>query len=68
MADDREQLFEKYQRGKNSSNTSGSGIGLWLVRCIIDQYHGTITLKNDALSVAATLRIPLSHTLNEQSS
>lgn len=54
-----ELLFEKYQRGRGSSNTSGVGIGLWLVREIITQHHGTVSLKGDETGVTATVRLPL---------
>jgi len=66
MEDDHEQLFEKYQRGSNSNNTSGSGVGLWLVRTIIEQYHGTVTLENNAQSITVTLRLPLSQAFNSK--
>ncbi len=54
-----ERIFEKYQRGSSSSNTSGAGIGLWLVREIVTQHGGSIALKGAASGVEATVRLPL---------
>ena len=54
-----EDLFKKYERGANSSNTSGAGIGLWLVRQIIEQHNGSITLESNPPDVITTVRIPL---------
>lgn len=53
-----EQLFEKYRRGR-SSNTTGAGIGLWLVRQIVEQHHGHVTLTGTASGVMATVSLPL---------
>ncbi len=33
-------LFDKYRRGGSSHDTPGAGIGLWLVRQIIEQHLG----------------------------
>jgi two-component system, OmpR family, sensor histidine kinase ArlS len=37
--EEREKLFEAFRRGKNSQNISGSGLGLRIVKRILD-YHG----------------------------
>jgi PAS domain S-box-containing protein len=52
-------FFEKYQRGSNSMNTGGAGLGLWLVRNIINQHNGKVFLKGIASGVEATVRLPL---------
>lgn len=54
-----EQVFEKYSRGTTSTNTSGAGIGLWLVREIIEQHGGTVTLESTSNGIEATVRLPL---------
>jgi PAS domain S-box-containing protein len=56
-----EALFEKYQRGRNSMNTGGAGLGLWLVRSIINQHNGNITLTGSQSCVEAKVRLPLIH-------
>jgi PAS domain S-box-containing protein len=52
-------FFEKYRRGSNSMNTSGAGIGLWLVKNIIEQHKGTVNLKGIPTGVEAVVRLPL---------
>ncbi len=54
-----ETLFDKYQRGRNSMNTSGAGLGLWLVKKIIEQHNGNVTLRGFPSGVEATVRLPL---------
>jgi len=51
-------LFKKYARGSNSANTGGAGMGLWLVREIVEMYHGTITIESEPQGIVATLRLP----------
>ncbi len=58
---DAELFFEKFRRGSNARNTGGAGLGLWLVKSIIDQLDGKITLKGIPSGVEATLRLPLFH-------
>lgn len=55
-----EAFFEKYHRGSNSTNTAGAGLGLWLVRNIINQHSGKVTLEGITSGVEATIRLPLS--------
>ena len=54
-------LFEKYQRGSNSMNTGGAGLGLWMVKSIIDQLKGQVSLKSMVSGVEVTVRLPLFH-------
>ena len=53
-----EDLFKKYERGSNSANTGGAGMGLWLVREIVEMYQGTITIESEPQGIVATLRLP----------
>ena len=41
---DRERLFERYFRGSNVSGIVGTGIGLYLVKIVVDLHGGSITL------------------------
>jgi len=52
-------LFEKYRRGSNAANTGGAGIGLWLVRDIIEHHHGKVTLSGTDTGVEAVISLPL---------
>lgn len=56
-----ETIFEKFRRGSASQGTSGAGLGLWLVRQIIEQQGGDITLAPGAeKGTIATIGLPLS--------
>ena len=46
---ERDRLFGKYQRGSTSAGTSGLGVGLWLVKHIIEEHGGVITLEENEL-------------------
>ncbi len=52
-------LFEKYKRGSNSMNTGGAGLGLWMVKNIIEEHNGQVSLKGIASGVEATILLPL---------
>lgn len=39
-------LFEKYFRANNDSDTEGHGVGLFLVKRIIEMHQGTITIES----------------------
>lgn len=56
-----ELFFEKYQRGSNSMNTGGAGLGLWLVRNIINQHNGKVCLTSIASGIEARVCLPLIH-------
>ena len=44
---DREHLFERYYRGGNVSGIVGSGIGLYLVKTVIDLHSGDISVQSE---------------------
>ena len=48
-SEDAAHVFEKYYRANSteSANRSGHGLGLYLARQIIEQHHGTITVKSE---------------------
>ena len=54
-----EGLFEKYKRGRNSMNTGGAGLGLWMVKNIIKAHNGQISLEGIVSGVEVTIRLPL---------
>jgi len=52
-------FFEKYHRGANTSNTAGAGLGLGLVKNIVIQHEGSITLAKTGKRIEATIILPV---------
>jgi two-component system, OmpR family, sensor kinase len=46
-AADREHLFERYYRGSNVTGIVGSGIGLYLVKTVVDLHGGDVLVKSE---------------------
>lgn len=46
-ADDLEHIFDQFFRAKTTSNTNGSGIGLSIVKSIIDLHQGKLTVESE---------------------
>jgi signal transduction histidine kinase len=56
---DRERVFERYYRGSNTSGIGGSGVGLSLVRSIVELHRGAISLEStEGAGTRFTLRLP----------
>jgi two-component system OmpR family sensor kinase len=59
---DQPQLFERFYRGRASQQeqTSGAGLGLAIVRAVLDGYGASITLSNrsDGMGAACRLHFP----------
>jgi signal transduction histidine kinase len=56
---ERERVFERYYRGSNTSGIGGSGVGLSLVRSIVELHKGTISLEStEGKGSCFTLRVP----------
>ena len=45
--EDRERIFEKFQRVGDMTETGGAGLGLTLVRHIVDAHGGKVSLKSE---------------------
>jgi signal transduction histidine kinase len=59
-AAERERVFERYFRGSNTSGIVGSGVGLSLVKTIVDLHGGSISLDSrEGQGSRFTLRLPL---------
>lgn len=59
-AAEQERVFDKYYRGARSSGSSGAGVGLYLVRRIIEQHQGTVSLASgEPAGITAKLVLPL---------
>jgi two-component system OmpR family sensor kinase len=59
---DRERVFERYYRGSNTSGIGGSGVGLSLVRTIVDLHKSTIVLDTrEGEGSRFTIRFPINN-------
>lgn len=52
-------IFERNYRGSNTENTSGSGLGLSVVKKIIDQYNGKIEVSSTNGLTTFIIEIPI---------
>jgi signal transduction histidine kinase len=43
---DLERLFERYHRGTNVKGVVGTGIGLYLVKIVVDLHHGSVRVES----------------------
>lgn len=58
---DLERLFERYFRASNAGAVPGTGVGLHIVRLLVDLHGGTVTARNRPGGGAEfTVRLPLS--------
>ena len=56
---ERQRVFERYYRGSNTSGIVGSGVGLYLVKTIIDLHQGSISLDSrESAGSRFILRLP----------
>jgi signal transduction histidine kinase len=57
---ERERIFERYYRGSNTSGIIGSGVGLQLVKTIVELHHGSIALVGrEGEGSRFTIRLPI---------
>lgn len=55
-----ERVFKKYFRAEYKENIPGSGIGLFMVRYIIESHNGTVTIQNrESSGCQVTISLPL---------
>ncbi len=55
---EREHVFERLYRLEKSRTTEGSGLGLSLVRAVVELHGGTIELSDNAPGLKATIHLP----------
>lgn len=53
-------VFHKFYRGKNSKNKEGAGLGLFIVKYIVEQHGGNIYLSNSSKGLNIKIEFPLS--------
>jgi len=59
-AKDLDQLFERYHRGSNVSGIVGTGVGLYLVKMVVDLHGGSIAVKStEGEGTRFTVRLPI---------
>lgn len=52
-------IFEKFYRGKNAGEKQGSGLGLYIVKYIMERMRGTVRLVNRKDGLEAILSFPV---------
>ena len=53
-------LFERYHRGSNVSGIVGTGVGLYLVKMVVDMHGGAVTVESkEGDGARFTIRLPL---------
>jgi signal transduction histidine kinase len=59
-AGDLDRLFERYHRGSNVSGIVGTGVGLYLVKMVVDQHGGRIAVQSrEGEGARFTIHLPL---------
>jgi len=57
---DLDRLFERYHRGSNVSGIVGTGVGLYLVKMVVDMHGGAVTVESkEGDGARFTIRLPL---------
>jgi two-component system OmpR family sensor kinase len=68
MAEDQQHIFNKFSVATHGVRGSGSGLGLWIVRRLVEALHGSIELHSQPGSGARfTLQFPLRAHSTQQS-
>jgi signal transduction histidine kinase len=59
-AKDLDQLFERYHRGSNVSGIVGTGVGLYLVKMVVDLHGGSVAVTSkEGEGTRFTVRLPI---------
>jgi len=58
---DQKKVFQKFTRGKNAAkeNASGSGLGMFIAKKIVDAHHGKIEFHSDGIGKGSVVRVLL---------
>ncbi|MDO9377548.1 MAG: HAMP domain-containing sensor histidine kinase [Nocardioidaceae bacterium] len=57
--DDRDRIFDRFQRGAGSGGDDGFGLGLSIVSAIADAHGGTVVLDDTVVGATFRVRVPL---------
>ncbi|MDO5291826.1 MAG: HAMP domain-containing sensor histidine kinase [bacterium] len=52
-------IFDKFYRGENVGTKEGAGLGLFIVKYIMEQMDGTVMLKNETPGLLVKLTLPI---------
>ncbi len=67
MAEEREMIFERFQRGRAAGGTAGFGLGLAIGRELAERMGGELALELTEMPGAKfTLRLPVAHAQEEE--
>jgi signal transduction histidine kinase len=65
---DLERLFERYHRGSNVSGIVGTGVGLYLVKMVVDMHRGQVDVQSrEGQGSRFTVRLPIRHGMVKES-
>jgi signal transduction histidine kinase len=56
--DDRRRAFERFYRGERTRGLPGSGLGLSIVKGVIEKFNGTVTIESTAGGTAVCMQLP----------
>ena len=57
---DYERIFERYYRGRNAAGITGTGVGLYFVKVVLDHHHGKVAAENrEGGGARFTVQLPL---------
>ena len=62
----RERVFERFERLVSASDVSGFGLGLYIVREIVQAHGGTIHLGDQQAGARFVIRLPLKPPASDQ--
>lgn len=58
--DEHAAIFTRFRRGSNAAGVSGSGVGLWSVRRIVEEHGGTLSVRSrPGEGSTFTIRLPI---------
>lgn len=59
--EDQKKLFDKFSRGSeaNKINTDGSGLGLFIIKKIVDEHHGKVKIESEGENKGTTFTVYL---------